>query len=129
MAGTVSRRRFRFRPGVALSYVALVILGAAMAFPFIWMLVTAFKSIREIFSLNFWPVSWTLANFQEVLFRTDFPRWFFNSLVVASITTISVLFFCALVGYTLARMRFRGKEIVFVLILSTLMIPTEMLVI
>jgi len=123
------RRRFRFRPGVLLSYLALTVLGAAMAFPFLWMLVTAFKSIREIFSLNFWPQAWTLANFQEVLFRTDFPRWFLNSLIVASVTTISVLFFCALVGYTLARMRFRGKEVVFVLILSTLMIPTEMLVI
>ncbi len=127
--GAPYRRRFRFRPGAFFSYVALVILGAAMAFPFLWMILTAFKSIREIFGLSFWPENWTLANFQEVLFQTEFPRWFLNSFVVASITTISVLFFCALVGYTLARMRFKGKEIVFVLILSTMMIPTEMLVI
>lgn len=122
-------RRIRFRPGQILSYLALTVLGIVMAFPFVWMLLTAFKSIREIFSLNFLPQSWTLANFQEVLFRTDFPRWFGNSLLVATITTISVLFFCALVGYTLARMRFKGKELVFILILSTMMIPTEMLVI
>ncbi len=123
------RRRIRFRPGQILSYLALTVLGIVMAFPFVWMLLTAFKSIREIFSLNFLPQTWTLANFQEVLFRTDFPRWFGNSLIVATVTTISVLFFCALVGYTLARMRFRGKGIIFILILSTMMIPTEMLVI
>ncbi len=124
-----NRRRFRFKPMSALSYLLLVVLGIVMAFPFVWMLLTAFKSIREIFSLNFLPQAWTLANFQEVLFRTDFPRWFGNSLLVASITTISVLFFCSLVGYVLARMRFKGKEVVFLLILSTMMIPTEMLVI
>ncbi len=119
----------RFRPGVALSYLALSVLGAAMAFPFIWMLLTSFKSIREIFRPGFFPRVWTLSNYQEVLFQTEFPRWFLNSFIVASFTTVSVLFFCALVGYTLARMRFPGKEIVFVLILSTMMIPTEMLVI
>ena len=131
MASIAPRRRarIRFRPGQIFSYLALTVLGIVMAFPFAWMLLTAFKSIREIFSLNFLPETWTLANFQEVLFRTDFPRWFGNSLIVATVTTISVLFFCALVGYTLARMRFRGKGIIFILILSTMMIPTEMLVI
>jgi len=119
----------RFRPGVALSYLALSVLGVAMAFPFVWMLLTSFKSIREIFRPGFLPQVWTLANYQEVLFQTEFPRWFLNSFIVASVTTVSVLFFCALVGYTLARLRFPGKEIVFVLILSTMMIPTEMLVI
>ena len=128
-SGHTARRRFRFKPATALSYVLLSVLGVVMAFPFIWMLLTAFKSIREIFSLNFLPQNWTLANFQEVLFRTDFPRWFGNSLIVAVVTTISVLFFCSLVGYVLARMRFKGKEVVFILILSTMMIPTEMLVI
>src|SRR5690625_2874920 len=129
MAADVYRRRFRLKPGVVISYILLVILGIAMAFPFVWMLLTAFKGAREIFALSFFPDTWTLANFREVLFRTDFPRWFWNSLVVATATTVSVLFFCSLVGYVLARMRFRGKEIVFVLILSTMMIPTEMLVI
>lgn len=131
MASIAPRRRarIRFRPGQIFSYLALTVLGIVMAFPFAWMLLTAFKSIREIFSLNFLPETWTLANFQEVLFRTDFPRWFGNSLIVATVTTISVLFFCALVGYTLARMRFKGKGIIFILILSTMMIPTEMLVI
>lgn len=121
--------RTRVKPGVITSYVLLIILGAAMAFPFLWMLLTAFKGIREIYLPNFWPATWTLTNFQQVLFDTDFPRWFLNSFIVASITTISILFFCSLVGYVLARLRFPGKEVVFIIILSTMMIPTEMLVI
>jgi multiple sugar transport system permease protein len=64
-----------------------------------------------------------------VLTRTQFPRWFGNSLLVALITTASVAFFDSLVGYTLAKLRFPGRNVIFVAILATLMIPTEMLVI
>lgn len=120
-------RRLNF--GTILCYALLIIGSVAMVFPFLWMALTSFKDIREIFSLNFFPTDWTLANYREVLFNTDFPRWFFNSVVVAVMTTASVLFFCSLVGYTLAKLRFPGKNIIFILILSTLMVPTEMLVI
>lgn len=119
----------RFRPGRLFVYVALAVGSVVMAFPFVWMLLSSFKSLREIFRFNFWPQVWTLANYQEVILNTQFPRWFMNSLVVAGISTVSVLFFCSLVGYTLTKLRFPGKEFIFLLILSTLMIPTEMLVI
>ena len=109
---------------------ALLLLGSVvMFFPFLWMLLSSFKDAREIFQFNFWPTEWTLANYREVLFDTQFPRWFFNSLLVAVATTASVLFFCSLVGYTLVRLRFPGRNLIFLLILSTLMVPTEMLVI
>ena len=119
----------RFRPGRLFVYLALAVGSVVMAFPFVWMLLSSFKSLREIFRFNFWPQVWTLANYQEVILNTQFPRWFMNSLVVAGISTVSVLFFCSLVGYTLTKLRFPGKEFIFLLILSTLMIPTEMLVI
>ena len=123
----VSRRLFR--PGRLFIYLALAVGSIVMAFPFVWMLLSSFKSLREIFRFNFWPQVWTLANYQEVILNTQFPRWFMNSMVVAGISTVSVLFFCSLVGYTLTKLRFPGKEFIFLLILSTLMIPTEMLVI
>ena len=56
-------------------------------------------------------------------------RWFVNSMVVALVVTLSNVFFDSLVGYTLAKFGFRGRYFVFIAILSTLMIPTEMLVI
>ena len=58
-----------------------------------------------------------------------FYGWFVNSLIIAALTTISNLFFDSLVGYTLCKFRFPGRQLVFIAILSTLMIPTEMLVI
>lgn len=112
-----------------LTYLVLIFGSGVMVFPFVWMAMTSVKPYHEIFQLTFWPKEVTLENYREVLLRTDFPRWFFNSLLVASLTTLSVVFFDALVGYTLAKLRFPGRNLVFVLILSTLMIPTEMLVI
>jgi multiple sugar transport system permease protein len=117
------------RVGALVAYILLAAGSLAMIFPFLWMLISAFKDIREILGLNFLPQTWTLANFEQVVFGTRFPRWFLNSLIVAALTTLSVLFFCSLVGYTLTRLRFPGRRAIFLVILSTLMIPTEMLVI
>ena len=121
--------RRRFNIGKLFTYIALAVGSVIMAFPFVWMLLSSFKSLREIFRFSFWPQAWTLANYQEVLLNTQFPRWFMNSLIVAGISTVSVLFFCSLVGYALTKLRFPGRNIIFLIILSTLMIPTEMLVI
>lgn len=112
-----------------LAYVLLSIGAIAMIFPFLWMLLSTMKDAREVVSTTIWPTRFTLANYVEVLTRTAFPRWFLNSLIVSVGTTTAVLFFCSLVGYVLALMRFPGKDVIFLLILSTLMIPTEMLVI
>ncbi len=114
------------------SILAYVLLGSGaviMIFPFLWMLVSSFKDAREVLSPGFWPTEFTFVNYVEVLTRTAFPRWFANSMIVAVINTASVLFLCSLVGYVLATMRFPGKQFVFLAILSTLMVPTEMLVI
>jgi multiple sugar transport system permease protein len=93
------------------------------------MLATSLKGPREIFELHFWPQVPTFDNFRQVLTTTQFPRWFLNSFVIAAVTTGSVAFFDSLTGYTLAKLRFPGRQVIFIVILSTLMIPTEMLVI
>lgn len=124
-----SEPRERFTVGTVAAYLLLLVGSVVMFFPFLWMLLSSFKSLREIFRLNFLPHVWTLDNFRQVLLQTDYPRWFLNSLVVAGISTVSALFFCSLVGYALTRLRFPGRTLIFVLILSTLMVPTEMLVI
>ncbi len=121
--------RARPDPRVLLIYLALAAGTVVVAFPFFWMISTALKPATEIFDLRFIPARPTLENFAEVLTRTQFPRWFWNSLVIATITTVSVAFFDSLVGYALAKLRFPGRDLIFVLILATLMIPTEMLVI
>lgn len=114
---------------LALTYLLLTLGALITLFPFAWMLLTSLKGFQELFTLGFWPQDPTFSNYQQVLTQTKFLTWFANSLLIATITTLSVLFFDSLVGYTLAKFRFPGKSLIFILILSTLMIPTEMLVI
>ena len=117
------------RPGRIIAFTMLLLGGVAMIMPIVFMLVTSFKSNSEIYELHFLPRAPTLDNYASVLGHSPFGRWFLVSFTVATATTLSVLFFDSLVGYTLAKFRFSGRGIVFVAILSTLMIPTEMLVI
>jgi multiple sugar transport system permease protein len=113
------------------AYFILLFLSIIMLFPFVWMLSSSLKDVTQIYRLKLFPERPTLENYRYILFSTStkFPQWFLNSVIVAICTTASVLFFDSLVGYTLAKFRFPGKKIVFFLIISTLMIPTEMLVI
>ena len=115
--------------GTALIYAGLTLGVIVTLFPFAWMLLTSLKGFQELFNLSFLPQQPTLDNYTQVLTQTKFLVWFGNSLLIAGVTTLSVLFFDSLVGYTLAKFDFPGKNLIFLLILSTLMIPTEMLVI
>ncbi|MBA3379745.1 MAG: carbohydrate ABC transporter permease [Chloroflexia bacterium] len=110
-------------------YLILLIGGLGMIFPFVWMVASSLKSAQDIYSLSLIPPSPTFDNYRTVLQETSYVRWFVNSLGIAAVTTASVAFFDSLAGYTLAKFRFPGGFVIFVLILSTLMVPTEMLVI
>ena len=116
------------RPGRIVVWTLLFLGGAMMVMPFVYMLSTSLKQNVEVYQLSLLPRVPTLANYRRLAAASGFPRWFLNSLVIAVLTTLSVLFFDSLVGYTLAKFRFRGRRLVFLAILSTLMIPTEMLV-
>lgn len=116
-------------PGQVIRWTLLFLGGVAMIMPIIFMLSTSFKWPHEIYNLRIIPKEPTLENYAYVLEDGRFYGWFINSLIIATITTISAVIFDSLVGYTLCKFRFRGRSIVFVAILSTLMIPTEMLVI
>lgn len=100
-----------------------------MLIPFVWMLATSLKPAPEVVLADFLPRVPTLANYARVLHGVPFLRWYWNSLVVATVVTASVAFFDSLVGFTLAKYRFPGRTVIFIFILSTLMVPTEMLVI
>ena len=109
--------------------VILLIGGLGMVFPFVWMAISSIKHAGDIYTLSLIPSSPTLDNYREVLRETAYFKWFFNSLVIALITTASVVFFDSLAGYTLAKFNFPLRNVIFIGMLSTLMVPTEMLVI
>ncbi|GGL77325.1 carbohydrate ABC transporter permease [Wenxinia marina] len=123
------RRMRDIRPGRIIRWTILFIGGVLMVTPLLYMFSTSLKTPGQIYDLRLIPAAPTLANYVEVLSEGEFPRWFLNSSIVAIVVTVSNLFFDSLVGYTLAKFRFRGRRLIFIAILSTLMIPTEMLVI
>ncbi|MBB4040374.1 multiple sugar transport system permease protein [Microvirga flocculans] len=118
----------RIKPGRIVAWTFLFIGGVIMVTPLLFMLSTSLKDASQVYDLRVIPQAPTLDNYIEILGDGRFTRWFVNSVIVAVIVTISNVFFDSLVGYTLAKFRFRGRYIVFIAILSTLMIPTEMLV-
>jgi len=113
------------------AYLILIVLSVTMIFPFLWMVLSSFKDATQIFQSRIFPSHPTLDNYRTILLSgsSRFPQWFLNSAIVATCTTVSVLFFDSLLGYTLAKFSFPGKKLIFLLVISTLMIPTEMLVI
>jgi multiple sugar transport system permease protein len=111
------------------SYLLLTLMGLTMVVPFAWMIATSFKPVTEILRPNFFPLMPTITNYETVLFETALPRWYWNSIVVAIMSTVSVAFFDSLAGYVFAKYQFPGKRLIFLLFLSSLMVPTEMLII
>jgi multiple sugar transport system permease protein len=117
------------RPGRIAAWTILFLGGIVMMTPLLFMFSTSLKSAGQVYDLRLIPAAPTLANYVKILSDGRFSHWFMNSAVIATIVTLSCVFFDSLAAYTLAKFRFPGRQLVFVAILSTLMIPTEMLVI
>ncbi|UUP16607.1 carbohydrate ABC transporter permease [Nitratireductor thuwali] len=124
-----SSRQPRRNAGQLVRWLLLFGGGVLMVMPIVFMISTSLKFPFEVYNLNLIPEEPTLENYTYVLEDGRFYRWFVNSLVISVVTTASAVFFDALVGYALCKFRFPGRYLVFIAILSTLMIPTEMLVI
>ncbi len=116
-------------PRKILIWTLVALGGIVMIMPFLFMLSTSLKGRGEVYDLRLIPAAPTLENYAYLFRESRFVRWFFNSFAIASVSTISVLFFDSLAGYVLCKYKFKGRQLVFAAILSTLMIPTEMLVI
>jgi multiple sugar transport system permease protein len=126
------RRRIVALPRGSWPLHLLLIAGAfVMAFPFYWMLVTSVKGIEEAsgFPPTLWPSQWQWSNYAQAWRAAPFGRYFFNTLLVAGCQTLLVLVTSSLAAYALARIPFRGKQVVFVAFLATLMIPIEVILV
>ena len=121
--------RKRVRPGQVITWTVLLIGGLIMITPLFYMFSTSLKSSAQVYDLRLIPANPTLDNYIAALADGSFMRWMLNSTIIAVTVTVSNIFFDSLVGYTLAKFQFRGRYFIFLAILSTLMIPTEMLVI
>ena len=116
------------RLGKALLYTILVLYAIVTMIPFLWALSSSFKTLEEIVSgsMSFIPKDFTLDNYKQIFIEQElFPRWFMNSVIIAVTVTILNLMFNSMAGYALARLHFRGKRTIFMIVLAVLMIPAQ----
>jgi multiple sugar transport system permease protein len=113
-----------------LSYALLFLLALTFFYPFYLAVVTSFRTLPAIAadSVVVWPEAWTLDAYERMQ-NLNVPRWAFNSAFVAVAVTVSNLLFASMAGYALARIPFPGRNILFLVILGTMMIPTIVLLI
>jgi multiple sugar transport system permease protein len=131
-AGVASRRK-RVRPGQVAIY-AILILGCLVTLvPFLWMLSTSFKSSTEIIRLppTFIPENPTIQSYRAIFTdpRVPLARFYTNSIVVTISVVFMVLFTSSLAGFIFAKYEFFGKNVIFTLVLATLMIPFQIIMI
>jgi multiple sugar transport system permease protein len=121
------KRPFLFSPW----HLVLLPLAAVMVIPLVWMLVTSLQTLDETrhYPPTLLPSSLEAGNYGQVLQQAPFERWFLNTLVVTLACVIGNLLFCSLAGYAFARIKFFGREVAFILILATLMIPFQVIII
>ena len=112
-------------------YLALSIAVAVMVVPFIWMLLTSFKTFEDStrIPLQILPEKWVLTNYQEILEVFPVAQWFMNSLLSVVISIVGQVFLGSLAAYAFARLKFPGKEALFLLCLSIMMIPEQIFII
>ncbi|ANB60502.1 carbohydrate ABC transporter permease [Anoxybacteroides amylolyticum] len=114
--------------GKAFLYTILVLYAIVTMIPFLWALSSSFKTLEEIVSgtISFIPKHFTLDNYKQIFIEQQmFPRWLFNSVIIAVTVTLLNLLFNSMAGYALARLQFPGKKSIFIIILAVLMIPAQ----
>ncbi|HYX63850.1 MAG TPA: carbohydrate ABC transporter permease [Burkholderiales bacterium] len=111
-------------------YIPLGIFLVVLLFPFYWMAMTSFKSNQELVSREanpFWLVKPTLEHFEKLLFKTDYPQWLWNTMLVSVLATFLSLFAAVLAAYAIERLRFSGSRPVGLLIFFAYLVPPSIL--
>ncbi len=119
----------RRRIGVIGRMVLLFPIMVFVLFPFYWVIVTSFKTTSQISARTsiFWPEPFTLDQFSALLFGTPFLRWFGNSILVATVSTVISVVFAALAAYALSRLKFFGSGLLTSFLLITYLLPATLI--
>ena len=124
--GTRRERAGRWRRFAVLTIGALIVL-----FPIYWMLVTALSTQADLLgpALQLWPAHPRPANFSDAWHRLPFATWYVNSILIATVAVALTIGINLLAGYVFAKYRFPGRNVLFLLIVSTLMIPVQVIMV
>ncbi|HLU10074.1 MAG TPA: carbohydrate ABC transporter permease [Oceanobacillus sp.] len=111
--------------------VVVALGGIVMVAPLVWMVSASFKPLNEIYSYppQIIPENFTTVNYTRLFTEWSFPNWYVNSVIVAVIVTIAVLFFTSLAGFGFAKYRFKGSKFLFIVLLGSTMIPFQLILV
>jgi len=132
---TRSGGRTRPRSGLPLgatgAYLVLTVLALIYIYPFLVQVATSFKTDAEAAQspLSLLPATWTIEAYERLFAHSDFPTWAANSFLVTLVVTLGRVFFNSLAGYALARLDFRGRGLVFALLVAVMAVPGVVLLI
>jgi ABC-type glycerol-3-phosphate transport system permease component len=127
----VPHRRRRITTGSIVLDVVLVVIALIMISPLVWLISTSMTEATHAFQLppNWIPIPFSLENFAQIFPLVPFGQMALNSLIVASIATAGSLLTSILAAYAFSRLKFRGRQFIFIAILSALMVPVQLTVI
>ena len=114
--------------GLWIVHVVLIVGAALMVFPFVWQLLTSFKTLSDSVQVppSFLPREWVFTNFAEVFDSMPFGQMFLNSVLLTVGRTVGQVALCTMAGYAFARIVFPGRNALFVVLLSVLMVPSQL---
>lgn len=126
--GSIARRRPRRYLGRKISHhIILIVICLAFLVPFAVMITTAFKTPQDVFRVppHLLPKHWVLGNFVEAVRAMPFLRYLFNTVFLVVLNVAGTLISCPLVAYGLAKVRWKGRNVVFATVLATMMLPAQ----
>jgi multiple sugar transport system permease protein len=125
--GLRTARVWRHRARTIAVVVVMLLISAFFVLPFIWMASASFRTQGSLLADpgTLWPTAFTLENYTEIWQRIPFGRQLFNTMFFAGVVTVVSVTFNSMAGYALARFDFKGKNVAFVLLILTLMVPIE----
>lgn len=129
VVGAPKRRGRKIKPGRIVLYVTILALSAMFGFPIFWTLMSSLKSTQELFAFPpvIIPETFQWRNYYEVLVIPRIPvqRWALNSSIVVVLGTIGTVISASLVAYSFARFEYRGRNVLFMITLATMMLPAQ----
>lgn len=120
------RRRFLVKVG---EHAGLIAVASMFLVPFIFVFLTAVMTTDQAVTPSFWPRPFQWSNFAEVFHRIPFLLYTWNTVQIATLSTVGIVLSCVPVAYALARMRWRARQFTFVMVLATLMLPFQVTIV
>ncbi len=125
--------RYKSRKYIAKFFLHLILItgGLIMIFPMIWMIFSSFKPSLEVISVDFHllPRTWTVRNYVKVFHELTMGRGYINSIIVSTAVTFFVLLTATASGYLFAKLKFKGREALFLVVLASIMVPPQIILI